>query len=207
MAKIQKTAFEERITNSPFDALANVTGVFLNKDGKPEICPAGFLVKQGENLPCEGYEDHLKNQGSWYMQAAGAGDLVNVPIFACNTHNVSQMMQGDVVRKIGPETLGLEAAEGETVTYTRIFFDGVHTYRFGVGNAAGEVGENKFFTIADGLMVPVAAAPTGNGVPYFKLVDTGSFEEGNRASFGYVDVVACVAMGAASSGTADPDNP
>lgn len=194
MAKIEKTAFEERITGSIFDPLANVTGVFLNTDEDPEICSAGFLVKQGENLPCEGYESYLKNAGSYYMSAAGADDLVNVPIYACNTHNVNEIVSGGVVRKIGPETLGLAAPAGEPVTFTRIFFDGIHRYRFGEGNVSGEVGSNKFFTIANGLLVPAAAAPTANGTPYFTLKDRGNFEEGNRASFGYVEVVACAAV-------------
>ena len=46
-------------------------------------------------------------------------------------------------------------------------------------------------TIANGLLVPAAAAPTATGAIYFKLKGTGNFTEGAGQSFVYYDVWAC----------------
>ena len=74
------------------------------------------------------------------------------------------------------------------------------TGTFGEGNANAAVGENKFFTIAGGLLVPTAAAPTKAGTVYFALRGTGNFTEGTRGSFGYIDVVACKVIAGATTG-------
>ena len=102
---------------------------------------------------------------------------------------------------IGKETLGLPIPKGRDGTFTQIVFDNVHAYRFGEGNANAAVGSNKFFTIADGLLVPAAAAPTAVGARYFELRGTGTFTVGTRSGFGYIDVVARkVSAGAATPG-------
>ena len=68
-----------------------------------------------------------------------------------------------------------------------------------MGNVNGTLGSNKFFTIANGLLVPAAAAPTDNGAIYFTLAGQGNFTEGATQSFGYVDVIGyTVAVKAAS---------
>ena len=38
---------------------------------------------------------------------------------------------------------------------------------------------------------PAATAPATGGTPYFKIIGTGKFVEGNEDSFDYYDVIAC----------------
>lgn len=197
MAIIPKTAFEDRITGAIHDPLGIVSGIFHNADGENEVCSAGFLVKITGNSDNEGYPG-VKNEATYIMEAAAAADLVGTPIFACDTYNVNQLTDGVNVYKIGCKTLGLAVPAGEVADFCRIYFDGVHRYRFGVGNAKAALGENKFLTIADGQLVPAAAAPTANGTPYFEVVGSGNFTEGNRASFEFIDVVARTAVGSAA---------
>lgn len=191
MAYIANTAFEVKVTNAVFDETANITGVYLNGSNSPEICPAGFLCVRGERLENSGYTG-IKNKNAYYMKAAGASD--NEAIYACNTYNVAQTVDPSTgnVYKIGANTLGLPIPAGERGTYTRIDFDkGDRKYRFGIGNASAALAENKFFTIADGLLVPAAEAPKTNGAVYFTLIEAGTFPAvGTRAGFGYIDVEA-----------------
>lgn len=191
MAYIANTAFEAKVTNAVFDETANITGVFQNSSNAPEICSAGFLCVRGDRLENNGYTG-IKNKNAYYMKAAGASD--NGPIYACNTYNVAQTIDPSTgnTYKIGANTLGLPIPAGERGTYTRIDFDGGDKkYRFGIGNASAELSTNTFFTIANGQLVPAAAAPTANGAVYFTLIETGTFPAvGTRAGFGYIDVEA-----------------
>ena len=79
-------------------------------------------------------------------------------------------------------------------------FDGLHIYRFGEGNLRAAISTNKFFTIANGLLVPAASAPTADGTPYFELIGTGSFTEGAMSAFTYYDVVAKYVMADTTGG-------
>lgn len=201
MSVIAKTAFEDRITGAIHDPLGIVAGIFHNADDEAEACSAGFLVKIVGNADNEGYSG-VKCEGTYIMQAVAAADLVGTPIFACDTHNVNQLTDGKNVYKVGCKTLGLAVPAGEVTDFVHVIFDGIHRYRFGVGNANAALSTNKFLTIADGLLKPAAAAPTANGTPYFEVVGTGAFTEGNRASFEYIDVVARTAVASvAASGT------
>ncbi|MBR2582201.1 MAG: hypothetical protein IKD61_02275, partial [Oscillospiraceae bacterium] len=114
-------------------------------------------------------------------------------IFACDTYD-TQLLSGKragLAYFVGTETLGLGAPAGRYCNFTRINFDNESVYRFGVGNLSAALSTNTFFTIANGLLVPAAAAPTDAGSIYFELRGTGNFVEGTQQSFGYVDVVAC----------------
>lgn len=115
-------------------------------------------------------------------------------IYACNPYDVN-MVQDPVtgnIYKVGANTLGLPEPAGYPVTFTKIVFTGDKIYRFGIGNVSAALGTNKFFTIANGLLVPAAAAPTDVGTPYFKLLPTGGvFTEGAQSAFEFVDVLAC----------------
>ena len=189
MAAIQNTAFEVKVSNHEFDSVANITGIFHNASDEPEICAAGFLCVRSELAQNEGYPAGVLNGNTWIMNAAPATAAVNVPIYACNTFNVNQVGDGTGnVWKVGHNTLGLAAPAGETVTFTKIDFTGDRVYRFGIGNANAEIGSNKYFTIADGMLVPANAAPATNGAVYFELLGTGTFTEGVWSAFGYIDV-------------------
>ncbi len=190
MAYIAKTAFEARITNNEFNELCNITGRFQASDADAD-CSAGLLCVQGEQLPCSGFTG-VNNENAWYMNAAAASANADTPVYAANTYEV-QYLTGKNGQKyaVGTETLGLGIPAGRDGTFTEIVFDGKHVYRFGEGNLSGAISTNKFFTIADGLLVPAASAPTTAGAIYFKLRGSGSFTEGTTASFGYYDVVAC----------------
>ena len=198
MAFIANTAFEIKVSNHEFDSTANITGIYRNSSDVAEICSDGFLVTKDEQFPNEGYTG-INNVNSWYMKDAAATDTVNVPIYACNTFNVNMLTDGTTgaVYKVGTNTLGLAVPAGEPATFTRIdFFTGDRIYRFGIGNLSTEISSNTFFTIANGLLVPAAAAPTTQGAPYFELLGTGTFTQGAYAGFTYYDVIAKYAIAA-----------
>lgn len=189
MAFIAKTAFEPRITNNEFDELCNVTGRY-QEEGKDADCSAGLLVVRGDRLPNDGF-DGVLNENAHYMNAATADANIDSVIFASNTYDNQLISNGSEAYFVGTKTLGLGIPAGRDGTYTIINFDGRSVYRFGEGNINGSVGENKFFTIEEGRLVPAAAAPTAAGSIYFKLNDKGNFTEGTAKSFGYYDVIAC----------------
>lgn len=189
MAFIAETAFEARIVNDRFDDLANIAGLY-QADSANADCSAGLLCVRGEQTPCEGFANIL-NENSWYMNAAGADANIDIPVYACDPHDWPLLGNGRNLWAVGSETLGLGAPAGRYASYRRIHFDNVSVYRFGVGNLSAALGDNTYFTIADGLLVPAASAPTDAGSIYFQLRGQGNFTEGSTASFGYIDVVAC----------------
>lgn len=190
MAYIEKTAFEPRITNNEFNELCNITGRYQVSDADAD-CSAGLLVVRGEQLPCAGFKN-VKNENAFYMNAAGAAANADTGVYACNTYEWPMLggRNGNNYA-VGTATLGLGVPAGRDGTFTEIVFDGKHAYRFGEGNLSTAIGENTIFTIANGLLVPAAAAPTATGAIYFKLKGTGNFTEGAGQSFVYYDVWAC----------------
>lgn len=190
MSYIAKTAFEARITNNEFNELCNITGRYQASSADAD-CSAGLLCVQAEQLPCAGFTG-IKNENAWYMNAAGAAANVDTPVYAANTCEVQHLAgKNGQLYAIGTETLGLGIPAGRDGTFTKIVFDNEHVYRFGEGNLSTAIGENTFFTIANGLLTPAAAAPTKAGSIYFKLRGSGKFTEGTTASFGYYDLAAC----------------
>lgn len=190
MAYIEKTAFEPRITNNEYNELCNITGRYQASEADAD-CSAGLLVVRGEQLPCAGFKG-VKNENAFYMNAAGAAANADTGVYACNTYEWPTLggRNGNNYA-VGTATLGLGVPAGRDGTFTEIVFDGKHAYRFGEGNVNGAIGENTIFTIANGLLVPAAAAPTATGAIYFKLKGTGNFTEGAGQSFVYYDVWAC----------------
>lgn len=190
MAYIEKTAFEPRITNNEYNELCNITGRYQVPEADAD-CSAGLLVVRGEQLPCAGFKG-VKNENAFYMNAAGAAANADTGVYACNTYEWPTLggRNGNNYA-VGTATLGLGVPAGRDGTFTEIVFDGKHAYRFGEGNVNGAIGENTIFTIANGLLVPAAAAPTATGAIYFKLKGTGNFTEGAGQSFVYYDVWAC----------------
>ena len=190
MAYIEKTAFEPRITNNEYNELCNITGRYQVSEADAD-CSAGLLVVRGEQLPCAGFKG-VKNENAFYMNAAGAAANADTGVYACNTYEWPMLggRNGNNYA-VGTATLGLGVPAGRDGTFTEIVFDGKHAYRFGEGNVNGAIGENTIFTIANGLLVPAAAAPTATGAIYFKLKGTGNFTEGAGQSFVYYDVWAC----------------
>lgn len=190
MAYIEKTAFEPRITNNEFNELCNITGRYQVSDADAD-CSAGLLVVRGEQLPCAGFKG-VKNENAFYMNAAGAAANASTGVYACNTYEWPTLggRNGNNYA-VGTATLGLGVPAGRDGTFTEIVFDGKHAYRFGEGNLSAAIGANTIFTIANGLLVPAAAAPTATGAIYFKLKGTGNFTEVAGQSFVYYDVWAC----------------
>lgn len=186
----RETAFEPRITNNEYNELCNITGRYQVSDADAD-CSAGLLVVRGEQLPCAGFKG-IKNENAFYMNAAGAAANADTGVYACNTYEWPTLggRNGNNYA-VGTATLGLGVPAGRDGTFTEIVFDGKHAYRFGEGNLSTAIGENTIFTIANGLLVPAAAAPTATGAIYFKLKGTGNFTEGAGQSFVYYDVWAC----------------
>jgi hypothetical protein len=195
MAYIANTAFEARITNKQYDDTLNITGVF-QESAANAICSSGFLCKKSTNYTNQGYSTQsYTNENAYIMIEAESTELVNTPIYACNTFDVNYIVDSVTGNSyaVGANTLGLPAPAGRFTTFTQIQFDGKSIYRFGSGNLSTAISSYTNFTIANGLLVP-AAAPSANGTPYFKLAGTGTFVQGTQTSFTYYDVVACVAV-------------
>ena len=189
MSFTANTAFEARITNGRFDDLANVTGKYYVSTTATD-CSAGFLVTKDSLLDCEGFTG-VKNENSWKMVAAANTATIDTPVYACNPYDTPLAAVGTNLYEVGNDFLGLGIPAGRYGTFTRINFDNVSTYRFGVGNLASSLSTNTYCTIASGQLSPTASAPTTTGAIYFKVVGTGNFVEGTTDSFGYVDVIAC----------------
>jgi hypothetical protein len=202
MAYIEKTAFENRVSNHEFDSISNITGIFETASGTKETCSAGFLCVRDMAAPNDGYDVDFKLSGSsllyrntntWYMIPAEEADGVT-PIYACNTYNVNMVEDPSTgnLYKVGVNTLGLPAPKNYPATFTQIHFDNVHMYRFGEGNVSNTVTSKAslFFVVEDGMLKYVPTVPE-SGV-YFKGVGYGNFTAGPRASFEYYDVIACV---------------
>ena len=202
MAFIQNAAFEVKISNHEFDSIANITGTYMNASDAAEVVSSGFLCVRDALTPNEGYENvgpvgatiTLENTNTWTMKAAAATDTAQKGIFAVNPFDVNMVQDPATgnMYKVGANTLGLAVPAGYRTTFTRIYFNNNNVYRFGIGNLSAALGENTFFTIANGLLVPAAAAPSDAGVPYFELIRSGTFTEGAYAAFDYVDVRACL---------------
>lgn len=194
MAFIANTMFETKVTNAVFDETLNVAGKYQASSADAD-CSAGLLCVRASLLPNEGYSG-IYNTNAYIFNAAAATDITG--IFACNPFQVQEAAsQRGNVYKIGAETLGLGIPAGEVDTFTEIEFDNKSIYRFGIGNLSTAISTNTFFTIANGLLVPAAAAPKA-GTPYFKLVGSGVATEGAYASMTYYDVMACRDVNVAS---------
>lgn len=209
MALIYGTAFESVIDNNANDKTANVAGQF-QASAADAICSAGFLCTRSALTTNTGYSTQsYKNGNTWIMVEAESTDLVNTPIYACNTYDVNIVVDPVTGQEytVGANTLGLPLPAGRVGTFTKIVFDGDKRYKFGTGDSAqsGSTGNlsaalstNGYATIANGLLVPASAAPTATGTPYFKVIGTGTFTEGNRAStISYVEVEAHYAIATA----------
>lgn len=192
MAYIANTAFEARIVNDRFDDLANIAGKYYASEAAAD-CSAGLLCISDGVLPCEGFGANVYNENTHGMVAAQPDQdgNINAPIYACDPHDWPLIGNGSNLWAVGTETLGLGIPAGRYGSFRRIHFDNVSVYRFGIGNLSAALGDNTYFTINNGLLVPAAAAPTDAGSIYFELRGQGNFTEGTTASFGYIDVVAC----------------
>ena len=187
MAFIANTMFETKVTNAVFDETLNVAGKYQASSADAD-CSAGLLCVRASLLPNEGYTS-INNTNAYIFNAAASTDITG--IYACNPFQVQEgtSARGNVY-KIGAETLGLGIPAGEIDTFTEIQFDNKSIYRFGAGNLSAAISTNTYFTVANGLLVPAAAAPKA-GTPYFKLVGSGVATEGAYASMTYYDVMAC----------------
>lgn len=204
MAYINNSAFEVYVTNSKRNDTQNITGKFGSFTGDtftPADCSAGFLCTQNSLLPNEGYESvismgtsatgaatdfqaatALKNGNSWYMVAAATGKATGLTgdhtgIYACNTYDVNRLGSGDLIINFAGKTLGLGIPADERGDFTELIVG--EQYNFGAGNfTTVPTASLLYCTIADGLLVAQAAAPTDGSV-YFQVMKLdGRFTEG-----------------------------
>lgn len=189
MSFTAQTAFEARITNNSRDNLSHIAGKYYVST-TPTDCDAGQLCTRDSLLDCEGFAS-VKNENTWKMVAATSSADANDVIFACDTYDNQLLTAPDGNNYfIGQQTLGLGVPAGRYGNFTRINFDGESVYRFGAGNVT-YTATHQYFTIDSGKLVSAATAPTTAGDIYFTLRGTGTFVEGNSASFTYYDLVAC----------------
>ena len=193
MAFVKNCAFEHRIGDR--HEADNITGRY-QANSADALCNAGHLVIRGNRKLNEGYGTGVYNENAYVVTDALAATVATTPIYACNPYDVSLVHDGVTGGNfaIGANTLGIPAPEGRDATYTLIRFNERDIYRFGVGNLSATLSTNLYLTIANGQLVPAAAAPTTAGLPYFKVVGTGNFTEGNQQGGGYVDVVGYVSV-------------
>lgn len=189
MSFIANTAFETRVTNGRFDDLQNITGRYQASSADAD-CSAGLLCVRNGVLPVDGFTG-VYNENAWYMNAAASTVTADDVIYAANTYDWQLLSDASGnLYSVGHNTLGLGIPAGRNGTFTRIDFDGQHRYRFGIGNLSAAISTNTYFTIANGLLVPAASAPSTAGSVYFELVGTGTFTEGTTAGATYYDVIA-----------------
>lgn len=189
MSFTAQTAFEARITNNSRDNLSHIAGKYYVSTTATD-CDAGQLCTRDSLLDCEGFSG-VKNENTWKMVAATSSADANDVIFACDTYDNQLLTAPDGNNYfIGQRTLGLGVPAGRYGNFTRINFDGESVYRFGAGNVT-YTATHQYFTIDAGKLVSAATAPTTAGDIYFTLRGTGTFVEGNSASFAYYDLVAC----------------
>lgn len=189
MSFTAQTAFEARITNNSRDNLSHIAGKYYVSTTATD-CDAGQLCTRDSLLDCEGFSG-VKNENTWKMVAATSSADANDVIFACDTYDNQLLTAPDKNNYfIGQQTLGLGVPAGRYGNFTRINFDGESVYRFGAGNVT-YTATHQYFTIDAGKLVSAATAPTTAGDIYFTLRGTGTFVEGNSASFAYYDLVAC----------------
>ena len=188
MAFVANTAFEARLTNNENDVLANVAGLYQASNANAD-CSAGLICARGDRVEAEGFTG-IYNENTRIMTASAAG--AEEVLYACDTHEAQMLTSASGNSYyIGTETLGLGVPAGRIGNFCRINFDGQSIYRFGIGNVSGTLGDNKFFTIENGLLKPAAAAAQSG--KYFSLEETGAFTTGNIAGFDYVDVIGHIA--------------
>lgn len=205
MAYIKNTAFEVYVTNSKRNDTQNITGKFGSFAGDTFTaadCSAGFLCVQDRLLPNEGYENAysatvdsssgavngwaaatgVRNGNSWYMVQATNGKATGLVgdhtgIYACNTYDVNRLGSGDLIINFAGKTLGLGIPADERGDFTELIVG--EQYNFGEGNFSTKPTASLLYcTIANGLLVAQAAAPTDGSV-YFQVMKLdGRFTEG-----------------------------
>lgn len=192
MAYLANMAFEPRVTNNEFDALCNLTGKYQESSAAAD-CSPGLLCVRDTLLPCEGFGSEVFNENAYYMVAADS--TATAPIYACNPHDAQMGTVAGNHYYIGAETLQVGVPADRYGCFTKIAFDNVSKYRFGVGilGSASLTSDAYFVLAGDGLLSQAAAAPSDAGTPYFVLMGKGTFTEGTTNSFGYVDLEAHLA--------------
>jgi hypothetical protein len=181
MSFTAKTAFEPRMWNNRYNDLQNVAGQFgamVSTTWTPADCSAGMFCVKGDHLPNGGYKMTLA--------ADGKGD-----IYICNPGDVQRGVIGTQLYAEGVNTLGLGAPAGRLATYTKAIPG--ETYAFGDGNFSTVMSaDNKYATIANGLLVGTNAAPAAGSGIYFELdaaLGIDKFTEGNTVPFNRYNVL------------------
>ena len=201
MSTIAKTAFEAPVTNMAFNATQNVTGKYQVLSGSSyvaDICPSGFLCTERALMPNDGYQGlgasgvDILNGNAWYMIKAATGKSGSLGdhtgIYAFNSFDVRKVASGDNVWNLGANYLGLELPKDVAGDFTEIIVG--EQYTFGEGNFSTlPSGATAIYvTIANGLLMASASAPSAGDGVYFTWERPKSFTVGVRdAGFsGYV---------------------
>lgn len=197
MADAMTYAFVPRVTNGEHDNTQNITGLFgvISTGTFTEAaCPSGTLCKQASSL--SGMDNRIKSEGygaagiynenSWKMVAADDGAVSGLTgdatgIYACNTYNVNQASDGNVVFNFAGKTLGLTVPAGERSDFTQIkinelyLFGYLNTSYSGTPDTGAAVDSNfapgTVFYITDGKLTPTAGAGSRTGELAFEVLD------------------------------------
>lgn len=171
--------FEVYVSNSIRNGLQNITGKYGSFSGETftgEDCQAGFLCKATKRLPLEGYEAHLKNGNSWYMEKAIDGVVDGLTgdktgIYACNNYDVAKVKVGASVVNLGGQTLGLSLLKDERGDFTELMVG--EQYHFGKDNFSTlptDISATPYATVENGLWKATASKPTDGSV-YAEVLD------------------------------------
>lgn len=185
--------FEVTVSNSVRNQIQNVPGKFGTNTGSsfvPAECYAGTLCVRNGLIPSEGYESfNILNGNTWYFNAVTSGAVDgrtgdHTGIYAFNNYNVNRAVSGDNAWNLGANTLGLSLPANERGDFCELIVG--EQYTFGADNFSTAVSTNGYATIANGKLVPAAAAPT-DGTVYAKILRTKPMNEGTEYwGVGYV---------------------
>ena len=187
MSFIEKTMFEVTVSNSVNNQTQNVCGKFgtgTGADFTAADCSAGLLCVRNGLIPSEGYENlatPILNGNTWFFNAATNGAAGNsgdhTGIYAFNNYDVNKAVSGTNKYNVGANTLGLGLPSGERGDFCEIIIG--EQYTFGTGNfSTAPQSGSLYATIANGLLVASATAPSAGDGVYFKILRSKNVNEG-----------------------------
>ena len=171
--------FEVYVSNSIRNGLQNITGKYGSFSGETftaEDCQAGMLCKATKRMPLEGYEEHLKNGNSWYMEKATTGAVEGLNgdhtgVYACNNYDVAKAKVGNSVINFGGQTLGLGLLADERGDFTELMVG--EQYNFGKDNFStvpSDIAATPYATVDNGHWKAAATKPTDGSI-YAEVLD------------------------------------
>ena len=193
MAFIDNTMFEIKVSNTARNDTQNVAGKFATSYSSADPlaavadCSAGILCTKRGLIKNEGYTG-IYNGNTWVFTPGddmSATMTQGTGVYACNTHDVAKVINGDLIYNIPANTLGLGCPAGEYCNFTEIIVG--EQYEFGAGNFStlppdntDFQGDTPYFATIDsnGLLVATDDISAFTGGLLFRILRTEPKNEG-----------------------------